>query len=78
MSDICDARPFSVSRRELSMPEKYIKQKDVPESMLGGLPWGEPFKRWTTSMLERALDGGHVDDSPKIAAAITAEKGARG
>lgn len=59
------------------MPQTYIKQSDVPESMLGGLPWGEPFKRWTTAMLDRALNDGHVDDSPMLAAAITDERKTR-
>ena len=59
------------------MPQPCIKQSDVPESMLGGLPWGEPFKRWTTAMLDRALNDGHVDDSPMLAAAIVAERSRR-
>jgi hypothetical protein len=45
--------------------------------MLGGLPWGTPLKHWTTAMLDRALDEGHVDDSPLLAAAIHDELSTR-
>lgn len=55
------------------MDRFFVNQRDVPESMLGQLPWGEPWKRWTAAMLERAQEGGHVSDSPAIAAAVAAE-----
>lgn len=54
-----------------------IKNSDVPESMLGGLPWGIDLDRWQPWMLAKALDDGHVDDSPRLAAAIRAERAAR-
>lgn len=52
-----------------------LKESDVPEGMVGNVPWGQPLARWTPAMLERALD--HVEDSPALAAAIRAERQSR-
>lgn len=55
----------------------YIRESDIPEGMVGNVPWGTPLNRWTDAMLDRALESGSVDDSPALAAAIRAERKTR-
>ena len=52
-----------------------VKQSDVPDSMLGRVPWGTPLKHWTVPMLQRGRD--HAGDSPKLFDAICAEIASR-
>lgn len=54
---------------------KLLKESDVPEGMVGNVPWTQTLQQWTPAMLNRAL--AHVDDSPMLARAIRAEIASR-
>jgi hypothetical protein len=43
----------------------FLNQSQVPEGMVGRVPWGVPFSRWSQTMLERGLDVVAPRENPK-------------
>lgn len=60
-----------------------IHQSNVPDGMVGNVPWGQPFDRWTDRMIERGVRNLREDDEagvpyPNLQAALEVEAQERG